>query len=271
MKISRIFTIAGMALLVVLLSLTGCHTKKKVVVADTNPSGRLVERVMAAEPHFRTAVASRARLVLNYQQREVSANATINIVTDSAIVVSVQPFLGVELVRIELSKQGVTLVDKLNRRYCSMTFEQITGKSNYRVTYHDIESLLTSRLFAVGHDSNWLRTTPLTIRQEGEVAYLSFSEQQLRHLFTIDNATARISATTLQLGSENQLITSYTNLQQFSDRLFPANVQLRLDSRRLSATCSVILQSVSFDTNVNVAPVNTAKYNKVDLSTIVPM
>ena len=264
--------ISVICLLAALLAgLAGCTSKKTVVVTDKNPASKLVERVLAAQPNFQTAIASRARLTLNYQQREMSANATISIYTDSAIVVSVQPFLGVELIRMELGKQGLTLVDKLNHRYCTMSFSEVFGKSSYHVTYHDIESLLTSRLFAVGHDTQWLLKTPSDIRQDGNTAYLSFAEQRLLHQFAIDNTSALINSTTLQLGNDNRLTVTYSNLADFSGKLFPSVVKLDVASALLSAACTIVLQSVSFDTKVNVAPANTSKYNKVNLSTIIPM
>lgn len=256
---------------VVVTSLAACSAKKKAVTTNANPSEKLVERVLSVQPNFKTASASRTRVTVTYQQREISANATINIVSDSAMVVSVQPFLGVELIRVEINKKQVRVVDKLNRRYSAVSFAELSSKSHYQVTYKDLEAFLTERLFAVGHDTEWLRQARLTVTEDDEAHYLSFAEQNLQHLFKIDKATSLISTTTLQLGEQNTLSARYSGLRMFGEVAFPSVINISAATAPLSIQCNIVLQSLTFNSPVNVAPVNTDKYSKVDLSTIIPM
>ena len=195
---------------------------------------------------------------------------------------------GVELVknRLEmldaLEAEGVLVMHAPNVKYFLpevITPEDNDAKNNAaRAEFEavcrsldELMPLLTSRLFAVGHDTQWLLKTPSDIRQDGNTAYLSFAEQRLLHQFAIDNTSALINSTTLQLGNDNRLTVTYSNLADFSGKLFPSVVKLDVASALLSAACTIVLQSVSFDTKVNVAPANTSKYNKVNLSTIIPM
>ena len=257
--------------LAVVASMVACSSKKKVITTNTNSSEKLVERVLSVQPNFKTASASRARITATYKQREVSANATINIVTDSAIVVSVQPFLGVELIRVEVSKQQVKVVDKLNHRYSSISFAELSSSSHYQISYKDLEAFLTERLFAVGHDTDWLRHARINVTSDDDSEYLSFSEQNLKHSFQVSKATSLINSTTLQLGEQNSLTAKYSGLKMFGDVAFPSVINISAASAPLSIQCSIVLQSLTFNSAVNVTPVNTDKYSKVDISTIIPM
>ena len=272
MKKTRIsFRLLAMVLLVLMASCT--HTKKTAkpaVESKVNPSASLVEHVLAHQPSFTSAMASKTRVTLEYQQRKVSANATIAILADSAMVVSVQPFMGVELVRAELTHTQIVIIDKLNRRYSSVTFEQLSRSAGYKLTYADIEALLTNRLFAVEHDRQWLKTARLEVQKAAQTSTLTFAQRQLQQSFVVNNANSRIEESKLAL-LNNEVRVSYHDLSTFNTTLFPATIEVELAAEQLSAKCTINLQTLAFDVPVNVTPAALGKYTKVGLSTIVPM
>ena len=91
-----------------ILLLAGCHTTKRVQRVQevkTDPNRQLVEQVIAVQPTFQQMQAAKARFKIDYQQHSYNVSGTINILTDSAIVISLQPLLGIELYRMEILPQ----------------------------------------------------------------------------------------------------------------------------------------------------------------------
>lgn len=270
MKIRQLLLFGLMA-----LCLAGCKTKKPITpqpAIKVNPTQSLVQNILEQQPVFASAQASKVKMMVDYQERKVSASGTINILTDSAIVLSVQPILGIELLRMELTKNNVMLIDKMNRRYVSMTFAELQKELGYPVTFSDVQALFTERLFVVGHDNQWLTSTPLEKGTEGENISLSFVENKIKYRYLINPASYRITQT--QIGMEGQVengMVTYANISAFGDVNFPASITINLNMGSVEATCALTLQKVTFNQGANVAPSSVSKYTKTSLSTIIPM
>ena len=58
------------------------------------------------------------------------------------IVLSVTPVMGIELFRLEATPDQVTIIDKLNRRYTIMTYEDINKLSPRRISYKMLQLLI---------------------------------------------------------------------------------------------------------------------------------
>jgi hypothetical protein len=58
------------------------------------------------------------------------------------IVLSVTPVMGIELFRLEATPDQVTIIDKLNRRYTIMTYEEINKLSPRRISYKMLQLLI---------------------------------------------------------------------------------------------------------------------------------
>lgn len=270
MKIKKLLIFALMALCMV-----ACKTKKPIVQqpeVKVNPTQSLVQNILNQQPVFASAQASKIKMVVDYQQRKISASGSINIITDSAIVLSVQPILGIELIRIEMNPSNVMLIDKMNRRYVSMTFAELQKELGYPVTFKDVQALFTEQLFVVGHDSKWLCSTPLEKGNEGENISLAFVENKIKYRYLVNPASYRIMQT--QIGMEGQTETgtvAYSNISSFGEVSFPANLAISLNLGSVAAACTITMQKLTFNQGANVAPASVSKYSKASLSTIIPM
>lgn len=236
-----------------------------------NPTKSLISNILAAEPSFQTAQASKVKATINYQQRQISVSATINIMHDSAIVVSVQPLLGIEMVRLEMTKHNVVLIDKMNRKYVSMTMDEVQKETGYPVTFADVENLLTNRIFVIGHDDNWLLNTPLEKGTADGLTTLAFKEKKINYQFGI-NAANRIEKINLsEDGSTYKGELVYKNFVQSGDVNFPMQITVDVKSAKLSGSGSLTIQTVRFNSGANVIPMALNKYMKTTLSNIIPM
>lgn len=254
----------------VALLMASCHTQRGGVrTAKHDPQKQLVERVMQVQPDFSTAKAGKVRFTINYAERTVAANGSINIVKDSAIVLSVQPMLGIELFRAELTPEAIVVVDKLNRRYVRTTFADLQKRTGMAIGFSDIQALCLSRLFVVGQQQSDLPNLPFSVSNEAEYYLLRHTETLLDYAYTIGKTDLLLQQTVVSpKGTDYKIQVRYMQPQITDDVLFPQVIEFVLDTPRLKGSCTISLLRLCFDCEVNTAPLPLDRYTPVTLSTL---
>lgn len=234
--------------------LAGCASKKKVVKEQPKTTvvkkKTIEERAIEAQPDFTSVVAQKAKFNINYQQRQYNANGTITLVKDSILIISVQPLLGIELLRLEATKEDVRLIDKMNRRYDSMTYEQISKQVGVTLTYDDLQAIAMNRVVRL---------------------------DKQRFLYNIDEKTLAVLKTTVQIRPEKEALhieysghTLHDASQNGTTQavLFPSKITVRYVGT-MEAAGDITLPNLTFNKSVNATRLNVAKYKKVDFMSII--
>lgn len=264
----RIFIITG------LLLLTACGSQKRI--ADTGKGrtreGRLtIEHVLQAQPQFGSAQAGKIRVSINYAERKVNAGGTIRILTDSAIVLSVQPLLGIELFRVEITPRTVTVIDKMNRRYVRTDYAGLQQHTGLPVTYRDIQALCMNRLCVLGCSEQEIRELRPIVTDNADSRQLSFDAGNLHYVYTTDRQTDRITEARFQpKDSRTTSVVRYLDYEQTDGVLFPCTIEIGLLSDLRNGTCTISMSRLQFNGEVNVAPLNTERYSPVSMKTLLP-
>ena len=91
---------------------------------------RIQDSIRQAEEEARrnavqTLVIPRMTVTVNMSGQQLSTPATLRWQRGTGALLSVQPFAGIEMIRIEQDPQGVTVIDKINRRYARLSDEDI--------------------------------------------------------------------------------------------------------------------------------------------------
>ena len=91
---------------------------------------RIQDSIRQAEEEARrnavqTLVIPRMTVTVNMSGQQMSTPATLRWQRGTGALLSVQPFAGIEMIRIEQDPQGVTVIDKINRRYARLSDEDI--------------------------------------------------------------------------------------------------------------------------------------------------
>ena len=116
------------------ISLIGCGTKKKAV-------NEQVAAVVEPEvPAWHTCLIQGARATLRTDEQEISASITLQAVRDSMIVVSIMPFLGMEMIRLEATPTDFILIDKFNSQYLQASYADLTICSTPALTMRSYSS-----------------------------------------------------------------------------------------------------------------------------------
>lgn len=256
-----------------ILLLAGCHTTKRVQRVQevkTDPNRQLVEQVIAVQPTFQQMQAAKARFKIDYQQHSYNVSGTINILTDSAIVLSLQPLLGIELYRMEILPQQVTVVDKMNRRYVRMTYEELQKQTGLNVRFDDIQAILSNHMFTVGTPQAELPQKKAVVQNGLLENQILFTDDKLNYTFTVDKQTLQLLETKIGMnGREEQSAVRYIGHRMWNSVIFPEQIELGFKSASLDGTCLISFQQLTFNDKVNIAPADLKKYTATSLSQII--
>lgn len=110
---------------------------------------RIADSIAAAEVAKRAQIQTlnipRVTIIVEMQGRQVSSPAAIKWQRGTGLSVSLQPFIGMEMFRFELSEQGLTVIDKINRQYAFLSYEQL-GQMGAQMTLEQIDGWIDEQV-----------------------------------------------------------------------------------------------------------------------------
>ena len=101
-----------------LLLLNGCKSKNIPTggeIANTKELNEFVASMQSQEVKFNT-LSAKLNVNLQLPDKEMSSRVEMKLVKDSALQLSIQPILGIEVFRIELNKDSVKVMDRINKK-----------------------------------------------------------------------------------------------------------------------------------------------------------
>ena len=155
-----------------LLVAAGCANKKKVTPAHDSRTKqeqlteaqrleaeqrREAERLRIQDSIAQVEAAKRAmvqtmnipRMTVTVvaQGKQISTPATMRWKRAQGTVISIQPLAGIEIARIELNTQHLTILDKLNRRYTRLTYDDL-AQMGARTSFDELDAWIDKNILA---------------------------------------------------------------------------------------------------------------------------
>ena len=130
--------------IIMLLSLAGCKSSKKVGTVEssgTKAYNEFFASMQEQEFNFNT-LSARLNVDLNLPDKNMSSRVDLKMIKDSVFQLSVQPFLGIEVFRIELSIDSIKVIDRINTHF-TRTYKAIFYNFYYLRYYRQHRKLLS--------------------------------------------------------------------------------------------------------------------------------
>ncbi len=85
------------------------------------------------------SMTQRAQVTLQLDEHQYSMSCSMRTWHNELIVLSLQPMLGIEMVRIEADQDSIWIFDKMNRRYAAMDYASINRIVQPKVSYQILQ------------------------------------------------------------------------------------------------------------------------------------
>ena len=111
-------------LIIVMLVMVGCASQRTATV--TNQQN----------------ISMRAKVSLTLDKHNYQTSCVVKMWKNELIILSVLPMLGIEMFRLEASADGVTVIDKLNKRYTELSYEELNAYTPRKISFKVLQMLV---------------------------------------------------------------------------------------------------------------------------------
>lgn len=101
----------------------------------------------ARKAMVQTMYISRMTISVVVQGRQITSPAALRWKRSTAMSLSIQPMAGIEMFRIEAGTNDVTIIDKLNRRYTRLTYDEL-AQMGVEMSMEELDSWIDNHILA---------------------------------------------------------------------------------------------------------------------------
>lgn len=218
------------------------------------------------------ALTAKTSLTLNLEGKGATkVNGTLRIKKGEVIQLSIVPFLGIEVARVEISPDGVLVIDRLNKRYVEVSFAEVKQMANADLDFHTLQALFLNELFLPGKD----RLTPrdisaFKVEQEAKGVVLEVTKsKRFSYRFYTQAPDAILKESCIGLvNTPYRLEWVYDDFKTLERKPFPTNMQIAFEGGEKPVKASIALSRLSTNSNWETHTEVSKKYEKVELDDI---
>ena len=234
----------ALALSSVLLAmmLAGCRTTRSAAtkadkaVAEALSEAEYVQQVgRLSTPDYRTLTATMYVELNPDTKDEMSSRARLKIIRGRCLQISITPLVGIELFRLEVSRDSVKIIDRMGRRYAAEPIDEIKRQIPayakvdfpYDFHYEHLEALLTDRLFTPDGEAFSMDRFQQQHLLLGARRFRAKDTERMTYDFTTDSR-ARLIATEV-IFPFLELKWNYSRFQTVGGRPFPLYMEAEVE------------------------------------------
>ena len=226
-QLKRYVNMAGVGLgLLLLLILGGCKSSKQVgaVAPGVAKAKQVFLQAMEEQAlHYQTLTA-RLGVEINLPNLQVnSTRVDLKMIKDSAFQLSVQPLLGIELFRIEVSRDSIKVLDRMNKRYLAENYEALRAQTPITFNFYNLQALFTNRLFLPGEQTvSESQYDRFRFDQSGTTVLIQAKDPMgLRYTFEADGEEKLLATEMTDAKGQYRLRWGYADFRVVEKQLFP--------------------------------------------------
>ena len=265
-------------LLVTLLGFYGCKSakvpggKEKV---NTKELKEFVASMQEQEPAFLT-YSSRLSVDLQTGDKTMGSRVELKLVKDSALQLSVQPFLGIEVFRMELTPDSVKVMDRMNKRYVAEGYTALKEEWPIDFNFYNLQALFVHQLFLPGEQEvEGVHYDQFRLDREGAITRLHARDRMdLRYCFEANSDEQLLSTLITEGNGRYSLLWKYLSLesQPSVSWLFPLQMQVAFrDEGIRKGGMDIRFSRLQWNKALNMDFSIPAKYKRITFADVLKM
>jgi hypothetical protein len=195
---------------------------------------------------------SKVVFTLNYQQNALKVNGSIRIQRDSIIILSLQPFLGMEVGRVAVTQEKITVIDRINKQYCSVDFSSINENLGIDANYNMFQAILTNSLFIFDNPKP-VNTSSFKEVSVGDLSLLQISRKGINQEFNINDKKQVVSGRLFADKQPYSIRWTYSNFVALDNGyVFPHTIKVNLsEGNKRQHEMDMVYNKVELNKNFN--------------------
>lgn len=271
----HLYTYLYAALLVLLVS--ACSSTKhlnKEASIDGLPPQAYMEEVIRRTPGW-DAVTAKMSLSLTLDNKApIRLGGSLRIKRDEVIQMSVTYLLGIEVGRMEISPDGMLVIDRLNKRYVKVSFDELKRLANADLDFHILQALFLNEVFLPGkgaltpNDASAFNPYAETDNVRIEVK----KSKRFNYRFYTDRAEGQLKQSRIGLAETAYALNwLYDKFTPLDGKSFPGTMQVSFEGGKKPVSASFALSRLSTDNDWEKHTRLSGKYEQVALQDLLKL
>ena len=256
-----------------LVLITSCKSTKTASsssgLADLSEM-KYLEGVIGNAPSF-NSFSSKMKLTVNMNGKEMTVNGTLKMKKDDVIQLSIVPLLGIEVARIEITRDSVLILDRLNRQYVCAPVSMLKFFASTDIDFYTLQSMFFNELFLPGIKQVGVNDlSAFSVQKEKNATQIRIKKSKnFNYCFITDNTNGLLTATQISSRSKYQLNWSYGDFKQLEGKNFPARMSISFDGTGKPMTAELNLSKMGTDKNWASRTTVSGKYKQIDADELI--
>ena len=277
MKIVRISKVALLALSLTMVASCGTHRKavkdsSVVASADTLQKQAYLLKVNDNVQYTRY-ITSKVKFGLEVGTRQMTLTGYLKMKRDDVIRLQLMAFGFVEAGRLEFTKDYLLVMDRINKLYLKVPYEQVTFLRNSNIDFNVIQGLFWNELFqpkVPRVTDTLLKKYKTEIGKEESV--ISLDDGKLSYRWLAENATNRLEMCNImyldRFRGNYQLNWDYENFQVFNRKFFPTEHSVTLSMPEKEVKMGMVFSNLANNEDWEPRTSISSKYLQVTMDEI---
>ena len=251
----------------VILLAVSCKSKKNISKQSTiikTPVEQVVEQIQAQEPKFETANVSKMNLALQINSRSFNVAASCKMIADSMMHISIMPMFGIEMFKVEITKDKIYVFDKLNKKYYETDFKFLERKIGIKLNYNNLESLISNQFFVVGQEITPVSKLKLEISKG--IQTINYTGGNVTESVSINSLFGIENVNIYSVNTKYNLTTTYSDFALFDKINFPRKISIQASNSNNSLDCDFKINKVTFNTPMDLRSMDKSRFVKADIN-----
>ena len=278
MKALRFLTIAAMAMMLTMV-IASCGSKRKAVketpkvaTVDTLKQQAFLQKVTDNAQHARF-ITSKVKFSVEVGAREMTLTGNLKMKRDDVVRLQLMAFGFVEAGRLEFTKEYVLIMDRINKLYLKVPYNQLDFLRNSGIDFYVIQALFWNELFQPGK----VKVTDEVLRSYNlepgaEDAVIAMQDGKLSYRWLADNLTARVKMANIMYNDKYrgnyQLNWDYEDFQGFNRKYYPMEHKISFNTPDKEVKLGMILNYMGNEENWETRTEVSSKYRQVTVEEI---
>lgn len=241
--------------LAVCLSISSCKTQKTETTTEE-------VRVSTKSDVFRTLSIDKMSFSLTLAGTELNSSGSIRIARDSVIICSIMPLPGMEFFRIAINKQGVVMINRVDKKFVSVSFDEMR-KNGMALNYAAFEALLTNRLFLYGEDY-FPKASDFGATEMGGRIKLTRTAGNVLQEFEY-NSSKELSSGSLSIGADYFTEWRYSDYFNIKNVRYPHTTFLSIKKGTVRRDITMTVENIELDKDRNFEVKIPTSYTRISM------
>lgn len=227
-----------------------------------------MEKLIDAAPHWDNLSGKASVELVLGQKGSTRVNGSLKIRRGEAIQLSVAPVLGIEVARVELTPEGILVVDRVHKRFVKASFAEVSDLLHVKLNFNILQALFMNEIFLPGKMKLDLAdVSAFTLETTSSHAILQpRGRNRISYQFLTSATNGLLEHTRIGLrGTGFSLNWNYSDFMNLEGRRFPQHTNVSLVGLPDAYALNFKLSRLSVDSRWKGKTTLSARYEEIEL------